>query len=67
MNKIKLYIQETYNELIYKVTWPTWADLQNSAVVVAVASVIIALIVLVMDLASKGVLRNIYKVLGGGE
>ena len=65
MNKIQLYLQETYNELMYKVTWPTWSELQNSAVVVSVASLIISLVVLIMDQASKNVLKLVYNSLIG--
>ena len=60
MENITLYIKESYNELINKVTWPTWADLQSSAILVLVASVIFALIVFVMDLISKQSLNLIY-------
>ena len=49
MNKVTNYLQETYNELIHKVSWPSWADLQGSSIVVMVASLIIALIVFAMD------------------
>jgi len=49
MNKVANYLQETYNELIHKVSWPSWADLQSSAIVVMVASLIIAVIVFAMD------------------
>jgi preprotein translocase subunit SecE len=48
-NKVVKYVKESYDELIHKVSWPTWAELQNSAVVVSVASLVIALIVFVMD------------------
>jgi preprotein translocase subunit SecE len=54
MKKITNYIKESYNELIHKVSWPTWAELQNSAVVVSIASLVIAVIVFLMD-ASFGV------------
>jgi len=54
MKKIKLYVQESYNELVHKVSWPTWAELQNSAVVVSVASLVIAVVVFLMD-ASFGI------------
>ena len=47
--KIVNYIRESYDELMHKVSWPTWTELQNSTVVVFVASLIIALIVFVMD------------------
>ena len=55
-----MYIKESYNELINKVTWPTLPNLQNTTVVVVVASVILSLIIFVMDLASKGLLDIIY-------
>ncbi len=60
MNRLKLYLEETYNELLYKVTWPSMEDLQNSAIVVLIASLIIALVVLAMDQASSNVLKVIY-------
>ena len=60
MEKLKLYIKESYNELINKVTWPTWPNLLSSTRLVIVGSVILALIVFVMDLISKQVLNFIY-------
>ena len=47
--KIVSYIKGSFDELLNKVTWPTWEELQNSAVVVAIASAIIALIIFGMD------------------
>jgi len=61
MNDIVLYIKESYNELIHKVTWPTWPNLFSSTRLVIVASVILSLIIFVMDLISKGVLTTIYE------
>jgi preprotein translocase subunit SecE len=43
------YIEESFNELVHKVTWPTWDQLQSSSIVVLVASVIFALTIFVMD------------------
>ena len=34
------YFKESYNELVNKVTWPTFPQLQSSTIVVMVASVI---------------------------
>jgi len=51
MANIKTYVEESYNELVNKVSWPTWAELQNSTSIVAIASVIIALMIFVMDFA----------------
>ena len=47
--KIGNYIKDSFDELLHKVTWPTWEELQNSSVVVAIASLIIALIIFIMD------------------
>lgn len=60
MEKIKLSILESYHELVNKVTWPSWANLQSSTVVTIVASLILALIIFVMDAISKGILQQIY-------
>lgn len=58
--KIKLYFQEAFNELIHKVSWPTWAELQSSALVVMVASLIIALVIFVMDYSFQNLMDLIY-------
>ena len=60
MSKFKEYISETSNELFHKVSWPTWSELQSSAIVVAVASVIIALVVWVMDFGFNKGMEAIY-------
>ena len=49
MKKLINYCKESYTELVQKVTWPTWEELQSSAIVVSVAALIIALIVFLMD------------------
>ncbi|WP_423129018.1 preprotein translocase subunit SecE [Gaoshiqia sp. Z1-71] len=59
--KLKLYFEEAYNELIHKVSWPTWKELQNSAFVVMVASFIIALIVFVMDFSFENLMEQVYR------
>lgn len=58
--KIKLYIQEAFNELFHKVSWPTWSELQNSGIVVMIASLIIALIVFVMDFSFQNLIQLIF-------
>ena len=54
------YIKESYIELTQKVTWPTWRELQSSAVLVLVAAFIIALIILAMDQAIHFLLTQFY-------
>ena len=66
MNKLIGYIEECYNELMYKVTWPSWKELSSSAVVVMIASLVIALLILGMDQASSLILRKgLYPILLG--
>ena len=60
MNKIGLYLNDSYKELVEKVTWPTWEQLQQSTVIVLVATLLITAIVFVMDLASRELLSFIY-------
>ena len=62
MEQIKLYLIESYNELVNKVTWPTWANLLGSTKVVLVGSLIIALIVLLMDAFSKQLTSLLYNI-----
>jgi preprotein translocase subunit SecE len=72
---LKTYFAESYNELMHKVSWPTWKELQESAILVLVTALLIALVVFVMDLVFgvhnldnnsfwKGVLGFIYKLIG---
>jgi preprotein translocase subunit SecE len=60
---IKRYFQESFTELVHKVTWPTWSELQNSAVLVMVTTLIFAVLVAGMDfIFSKG-MQFIYSLL----
>jgi len=59
-NKFVEYVKESYDELMHKVSWPTWSELQNSAVVVSVASLIIALVVFMMDKSFEIILEQFY-------
>ena len=63
MEKVKLYFVEAYDELLHKVTWPTWSELQQSAVVVLIATVIISIIISAMDIVSKMGMENLYKII----
>jgi len=58
------YIKESYKELVEKVSWPTFAQLQSSTIVVMVASLIFALVVLVMDISFENLMKGIYGFLG---
>ena len=58
--KIGAYIKDSFDELLNKVTWPTWEELQSSAVVVAIASLIIALIIFAMDQVFSNLMQLFY-------
>ena len=60
MNKIATYFKESYKELMEKVTWPTWAQLQQSTMIVLVATLLITGVVWVMDFSSNSVLKFVY-------
>ena len=61
MAKVVQFVKESYEEMTQKVTWPTWGELLNSAVLVLVASFIIAIVVFAMDKGSTFVLDTFYK------
>lgn len=63
MSKIATYFSETKNELVNKVSWPTWAELQSSAIVVMVSSVIIALVVFGMDFVFEVLMKQAYELI----
>jgi preprotein translocase subunit SecE len=60
MAKFIDYIKESKDDLLNKVSWPTWKELQSSSIVVAIASFIIALIVYVMDLSFRHIMEFFY-------
>ena len=60
MGKFINYLKESYVELTKKVSWPSWDRLQNSAIVVMVASVIFALVIFAMDFCFQHLMSFIY-------
>jgi len=59
-NKFRTYIDEVTDELMNKVSWPTAAELQSSAIVVLVATVLTSLVIFAMDFSSSKVLTLFY-------
>ena len=60
MANVTEYIKESYIELTQKVTWPTWKELQSSAILVLIAAFIIALIILAMDQSIMFLTKSFY-------
>lgn len=63
MNKFSAYVKDSYKELVEKVTWPTWEQLQQSTMIVLGATLFITAIVWVMDFVANGGLKFIYSLL----
>jgi preprotein translocase subunit SecE len=61
MNKVSIYFRDSYKELLEKVTWPNWTQLQQSTMIVLGATLFITAIVWVMDFIALGGLNLIYK------
>ena len=60
LKKFIAYCKDSYEELAHKTTWPTQKELTHSAIVVLVASIIIALVVFAEDSAFKFLMESIY-------
>ena len=58
--KLQAYIEDSYDELMHKVSWPSWSELQSSAIVVSIASLIIAFVVYMMDISFQTLLKQFY-------
>lgn len=65
MSKFGEYIAETKDELFNKVTWPTWQELQESAILVMVSSTIIGLLVWAMDMGFSKLMELAYQMVNG--
>jgi preprotein translocase subunit SecE len=61
MNKVSVYLKDSYKELVEKVTWPSWNQLQQSTMIVIGATLFITAIVWVMDIVCNTSLTQIYK------
>jgi preprotein translocase subunit SecE len=64
MSKIGSYIQEAYDEMLHKVTWPTWEELQQTTIIVLIALGLVTLVIFGMDVVSENSLKFIYNILG---
>ena len=63
MNKFSAYVRDSYKELVEKVTWPAWDQLQQSTMIVLGATLFITALVALMDFIANGALQSLYKLL----
>ena len=61
IERIRQYFNLTRDELVNKVSWPTWSELRESTAIVLVASFMIALVIYIMDIGIGSVLTQFYK------
>lgn len=62
MNKVSAYFKDSYRELVEKVTWPSWQELQQSTTIVLIATVFITALVWIMDTSIAKVLELFYSI-----
>ncbi|MDD7342158.1 MAG: preprotein translocase subunit SecE [Bacteroidales bacterium] len=60
--KILTDLEESYYELVNKVSWPTKKELANSSVVVMVASIVAALVIWAVDAVINEGMHLIYSI-----
>ena len=60
MNKVALYVRDSYKELVQKVTWPSFDHLTQSTMIVLGATLLITAMLWIMDFAANNTLKFIY-------
>ncbi|MBA9078820.1 MULTISPECIES: preprotein translocase subunit SecE [Rufibacter] len=60
MGKLTKFFNDTVEEMRNKVSWPTYAELQKSSILVLVGSVVFAVIVGAMDFVYDSTLEWFY-------
>ena len=63
MTKVVNYISEAFHELKANVTWPIWADVQRLTIIVAVFSVVFALLTWGVDELFVKALEGFFNIL----
>ncbi|MBU2915035.1 MULTISPECIES: preprotein translocase subunit SecE [Reichenbachiella] len=60
MTKLINFFKESYDEMVHKVTWSKYSELQSSSVLVLVASLIFALFIGLIDISFENLLDWYY-------
>jgi len=61
MSSLVNFVKESVEEMRTKVTWPKYRDLQQSSILVLVASLIFALAIFGVDNVFQFIMDNVYK------
>ncbi len=65
MSKLGNYVQEAYDELLHKVSWPSWDELQQTTLIVLASLALVTIVIFGLDFGSRQVLTTIYNIIGG--
>ena len=60
MKKLRETWDATVDELVNKVSWPTWDELKSSTIIVMIASLIFAIVIALIDVGFGEVMKFIY-------
>jgi preprotein translocase subunit SecE len=60
MNKFLVFLRDSYKEMVEKVSWPKWDELQQSTMIVLGSTLFITALVWVMDLIANSSMKFIY-------
>ncbi|MEP2027058.1 MAG: preprotein translocase subunit SecE [Reichenbachiella sp.] len=60
MTKLINFFKESYDEMVHKVTWSKYSELQSSSVLVLVASLIFAIFIGIIDFGFDNLLKWFY-------
>ncbi len=60
MNKFLVFLKDSYKEMVEKVSWPKWDELQQSTMIVLGSTLFITALVWVMDLVANNSMKFIY-------
>ena len=63
INDTRVFVQESWAEL-QRVTWPDYDQLKNATFIIIIFSVIVALIIWIMDVASRTIVELILSIFG---
>ncbi|SMD36551.1 preprotein translocase subunit SecE [Reichenbachiella faecimaris] len=60
MTKLINFFKESYDEMVHKVTWSKYSELQSSSILVLVASLIFAIFIGIIDFGFDNLLKWFY-------
>ncbi len=63
IESVKNYLKGAYDELVHHVVWPSWKEVQQSTIVVALFTLIFSLFIFIVDYIFRKILTAYYKLI----